>query len=247
MPCAEYASKHVYDSEKHFPGGGIRPAMEVGQTRPSVCRVSRAYDTPVSRERADSRSGPPASEIRSGRINRIGAVRLRGSGIAADPAVAAERPVVAPGARAAAVAWQSVRYAHARRDPPFRAGRISSRDKGSDGARAQRSMGPGTEDSRVGDSRHRGALSFGIALAISVSIWTLSAQAPPARRVMSDAAHHNILATASDGYRPLVRLLTDAYFDVTSNTFAFTAEGLATTDIVVIANAKGYRPSLENR
>jgi hypothetical protein len=56
---------------------------------------------------------------------------------------------------------------------------------------------------------------------------------------MLDEAHHNIMATASGGYRPLVRLLTDAGFDVTPNTLPFSSDRLATTDVVVIANPNG--------
>jgi len=66
-----------------------------------------------------------------------------------------------------------------------------------------------------------------------------SAQAPSAHRVMLDEAHHNIKATASGGYRPLVSLLTDAGFDVTPNTLPFRPDRLATTDVVVIANPNG--------
>ena len=78
-----------------------------------------------------------------------------------------------------------------------------------------------------------------IAIASSFSVGMPSAQAPSARRVMLDEAHHNIMATASGGYRPLVRLLTDAGFDVTPNTLPFRPDRLATTDVVVIANPNG--------
>jgi hypothetical protein len=78
-----------------------------------------------------------------------------------------------------------------------------------------------------------------MAVASSVSIGELSAQAPVARRVMLDEAHHNIMATASGGYRPLVHLLTDAEFDVTPNTLPFSRERLAMTNVVVIANPNG--------
>ena len=60
-----------------------------------------------------------------------------------------------------------------------------------------------------------------IAIASSFSVGMRSAQAPAARRVMLDEAHHNIMATASGGYRPLVRVLTDAEFEVTPNTLRF--------------------------
>lgn len=76
-------------------------------------------------------------------------------------------------------------------------------------------------------------------IASGVSVGMLSAQTPVARRVMLDEAHHNIMATASGGYRPLVRLLTDAEFDVTPNGLPFSRERLATTDVVVIANPNG--------
>ena len=78
-----------------------------------------------------------------------------------------------------------------------------------------------------------------LAIASSFSVGMLSAQAPAARRVMLDEAHHNIMATASGGYRPLVRLLTDAGFDVTPNTLPFSPERLAVTDVVVVANPNG--------
>jgi len=78
-----------------------------------------------------------------------------------------------------------------------------------------------------------------IAIASSCSIVVMSAQLPTARRVMLDEAHHNIMATASGGYRPLVDVLTDAGFEVTPNTLTFTPERLAKTDVVVIANPNG--------
>jgi hypothetical protein len=78
-----------------------------------------------------------------------------------------------------------------------------------------------------------------IAIASSFSVGMFSAQTPAARRVMLDEAHHNIMATATGGYRPLVHLLTDAEFDVTSNMLPFSPERLATTDVLVIANPNG--------
>lgn len=66
-----------------------------------------------------------------------------------------------------------------------------------------------------------------------------SAHTPAAHRVMLDEAHHNIMASASGGYRPLVRVLTDAEFDVQPNVLPFSHESLATTDVVVIANPNG--------
>jgi hypothetical protein len=88
-----------------------------------------------------------------------------------------------------------------------------------------------------------------ITIASSFPVGMLSAQAPGARRIMLDEAHHNIMATASGGYRPLVRLLTDAGFAVTPNTRSFSPERLATTDIVVIANPNGAneRAPVEHR
>jgi hypothetical protein len=88
-----------------------------------------------------------------------------------------------------------------------------------------------------------------IAIAGGFSVGVLSSQPPPARRVMLDEAHHNIMATASGGYRPLVQLLTDAGFGVTPNTLPFSAERLATTDVVVIANPNGAdeRARIEKR
>ena len=82
----------------------------------------------------------------------------------------------------------------------------------------------------------RGAL---LAIASSVSVAMLSAQNSSAHRVMLDEAHHNIMATASGGYRPLVHALTEAGFDVTSNTLPFRPDRLATTNIVVVANPNG--------
>jgi hypothetical protein len=56
---------------------------------------------------------------------------------------------------------------------------------------------------------------------------------------MLDEAHHNIMATASGGYRPLVHLLTEAGFGVSPNTLPFNRERLASTDIVIVANPNG--------
>ena len=78
-----------------------------------------------------------------------------------------------------------------------------------------------------------------IAIASSFTVGMLSAQTPAARRVMLDEAHHNFMATASGGYRPLVRLLTDAEFEVTPNTLPFSPERLSMTDVVIIANPNG--------
>jgi len=78
-----------------------------------------------------------------------------------------------------------------------------------------------------------------VTIASSFSVGMPSAQAPSAHRVMLDEAHHNIMATASGGYRPLVSLLTDAGFGVTPNTLPFRPDRLATTDVVVIANPNG--------
>jgi hypothetical protein len=71
-----------------------------------------------------------------------------------------------------------------------------------------------------------------LAIASSFSVGMPSAQAPSAHRVMLDEAHHNIMATASGGYRPLVQVLTDAGFNVTPNTLPFRPDRLATTDVV---------------
>lgn len=78
-----------------------------------------------------------------------------------------------------------------------------------------------------------------IVIASSFSVGMLPAQEPAARRVMLDEAHHNIMATASGGYRPLVRLLTEAEFDVTPNSLPFNPERLSKTDVLVIANPNG--------
>jgi hypothetical protein len=56
---------------------------------------------------------------------------------------------------------------------------------------------------------------------------------------MLDEAHHNIMATASGGYRPLVHLLTDSGFTVSPNTLPFNPDRLAATDVVVVANPNG--------
>ena len=87
------------------------------------------------------------------------------------------------------------------------------------------------------------------AIASTVSIGLLLAQAPTARRVMLDEAHHNIMATASGGYRPLVRLLIEAEFEVTPNRLPFSRERLASTDVLVIANPNGAgeRASADDR
>src|SRR5262245_9616971 len=78
-----------------------------------------------------------------------------------------------------------------------------------------------------------------IAIASSFSVGMLLAQAPSAHRVMLDEAHHNIMATASGGYRPLVQLLTEAGITVTPNSLPFRPERLATSDVVVVANPNG--------
>ena len=78
-----------------------------------------------------------------------------------------------------------------------------------------------------------------LAITSTFSVGLLLAQAPAARRVTLDEAHHNIMATASGGYRPLVRLLTEAEFDVTPNTLPFNPERLSKTDVLVIANPNG--------
>jgi hypothetical protein len=82
-----------------------------------------------------------------------------------------------------------------------------------------------------------------IAIASSFSAGMLLAQAPSARRVMLDEAHHNIMATASGGYRPLVQVLTAHGFVVTPNAAPLSPERLAMTDVVVIANANGANQS----
>jgi hypothetical protein len=78
-----------------------------------------------------------------------------------------------------------------------------------------------------------------VALASGAAVSMPSAQTPAARRVMLDEAHHNIMATASGGYRPLVRLLTDAEYVVTPNRLPFSRGTLATTDVVITANPNG--------
>jgi hypothetical protein len=88
-----------------------------------------------------------------------------------------------------------------------------------------------------------------ITLASSLAVGMLSAQVPVARRVMLDEAHHNIMATASGGYRPLVGVLTDAGFEVTPNSLPFSPGRLAQADVVVVANPNGAdeRAPVENR
>ena len=78
-----------------------------------------------------------------------------------------------------------------------------------------------------------------LAIASSFSVGMPSAQVPSAHRVMLDEAHHNIMATASGGYRPFVQVLTDAGFNVTPNTLPFRPDRLATTDVAVVANPNG--------
>lgn len=78
-----------------------------------------------------------------------------------------------------------------------------------------------------------------IAIAAVVSVAVLSAQTPTSRRVMLDEAHHNIMATASGGYRPLVQVLNEAGFEVTPNKLPFNTDRLGMTDVVVIANPNG--------
>jgi hypothetical protein len=56
---------------------------------------------------------------------------------------------------------------------------------------------------------------------------------------MLDEAHHNVMASASGGYRPLVDLLTNAGFNVRPNRFPFSPDRLDATDIVVVANPNG--------
>ena len=84
---------------------------------------------------------------------------------------------------------------------------------------------------------------------IASSFGLLWAQAPSARRVVLDEAHHNIMATASGGYRPFVSVLTDAGFSVTPNRLPLRPERLAAADIVVIANPNGAdeRAPVDNR
>ena len=88
-----------------------------------------------------------------------------------------------------------------------------------------------------------------IALASCLVAESLLAQMPSRRRVMLDEAHHNIMATASGGYRPLVHLLTEAGFTVTPHALPFAPDELAMTDILVIANPNGadQRASAERR
>ena len=82
--------------------------------------------------------------------------------------------------------------------------------------------------------------SVGIVAIIS-ALWivSLSAQTPPLRRVMFDEAHHNLMASASSGYRPFVLTMTDADFTVTRNLQPFSAERLAMADIIVSVNPNG--------
>ena len=66
------------------------------------------------------------------------------------------------------------------------------------------------------------------------------AQAPASRtRILLDEAHHNLYAAPSDGYRSFVRLATEEGFAVTTNRLSFSPAGLASTDILLIANPTG--------
>src|SRR5262245_41832829 len=66
---------------------------------------------------------------------------------------------------------------------------------------------------------------------------------------MLDEAHHNFMATASGGYRPLAYLLGQAGFTVTPNALPFSPARLAMTDLVVVANPNGAdeRAPMERR
>ena len=67
-------------------------------------------------------------------------------------------------------------------------------------------------------------------------------QAPVGRRrarILLDEAHHNLFAAASGGYRSFVRLVTEQGYAVTTNKSPFSPAGLATTDILLIANPNG--------
>jgi len=77
------------------------------------------------------------------------------------------------------------------------------------------------------------------AIIIGLSVVSFSAQGSSLRRVMFDEAHHNVMATASGGYRPLVQVITDAGFTVTPNALPFSVDRLTTADIVVSANPNG--------
>ena len=78
-----------------------------------------------------------------------------------------------------------------------------------------------------------GVLLFGVGL-------DLDAQAPASRnRILLDEAHHNLYAAASGGYRSFVQLVTEEGFAVTTNRLPFSPARLASTDILLIANANG--------
>jgi hypothetical protein len=76
-----------------------------------------------------------------------------------------------------------------------------------------------------------------------------SAQSPSARRVLFDEAHHNIMATAAGGYRPLAQMMTEAGLMVMPNPLPFSTDRLATADIIVSANPNGadQQDSLDRR
>jgi hypothetical protein len=77
------------------------------------------------------------------------------------------------------------------------------------------------------------------AIVDGLAVGEFSAQSPSARRVLFDEAHHNIMATASGGYRPLAHLITEAGLTVMPSALAFSPERLAMADILVSANPNG--------
>ena len=79
-------------------------------------------------------------------------------------------------------------------------------------------------------------------LAVAALGFQPGAAQSPIRRVVLDEAHHNYLATASGPYRTFVALARSEGFFVTSSRRPVTAEGLAITDVLVIANPMGSEP-----
>ena len=84
------------------------------------------------------------------------------------------------------------------------------------------------------------AIRFAALAAIAAATDALIAQTPSAgRRILFDEAHHNLMATAADGYRPFVVSITDAGFAITTNVVPFTASRLTAVDILAVVHANG--------
>ncbi len=79
-----------------------------------------------------------------------------------------------------------------------------------------------------------------LAILLASTFATPQSQVRDARmRILLDEAHHNLFATASDGYRPFVGAVQEAGFVLTTNGVPFSAERLRATDLLLIANPNG--------